>query len=272
MSRITLIGKTGFMAKALQDAGIGKDWLWLSHVEALEKKDWLDTTDCIINFAYAPELRREEYNENLDVDTKIAKVIKDKSIHYIMLSSRMVYGHPDGAEELHEDLVSEPLNVYGANKEIIEGKLFGILGKDRVTALRLSNIFGFEPNRKSFFGMALTKLAGEGRITYDMNPFVKRDFMSVWRFGQALETIAKSPKGGIYNLGSGYGAETGLIAEWLIEGYGKGELLITDIRRYDIFWLNMDKTYEAFDIPKLTLEDLHADCLKCGQDMKGFKA
>lgn len=268
MTRVALVGKTSFMAKAMQEDGIGKDWLWLSHGEALTESGWLDQVDCIVNFAYAPVLRKESYNEENDVDLKLAKIIQDHNIHYVMLSSRMVYGHPDGAEELREDMIPAPENIYGQNKRRIEEALVRTLDEDRVTRLRLSNIFGFEPDRASFFGMALTRLAQEGKIVYDMNPFVRRDFLSVWRFGKALENICARPYGGVYNLGAGFGVETGLIAEWLIEGYGSGALLIENMQRRDIFWLDMSKTNAQFDLSPLEQQDIRQDCVRCGQQMK----
>ncbi len=271
MRRITLIGKTSFIAKSLREYGIGQSWQWLSHQEALEQSEWIKNTDCIINLAYAPDLRYQNYNPKSDVDSQLAHKVQEHNIHYIMLSSRIVYGQQHNGYELHEDMPVAPNSIYGINKHIIEGKLCDILDPERVTILRPSNIFGFEPARKSFFGIALTKLHAEGRITYDMSPFVKRDFFAVKRFGEALNIIANNPKSGIYNIGSGFGTETGLIAEWLIEGFGgKGELLITDMRRHDIFWLNMDKTYSTFNLAKADQDDLRQDCIKCGVDLRGL--
>lgn len=265
MQRITLIGKTSFIAKSLLEYGIGKNWQWLSHQEALGQSEWIRNTDCVINLAYAPDLRHQIYDPNSDVDSQLAHKVQGQNIHYIMLSSRMVYGQQHDGNELHEDISVAPNSIYGINKHIIEGKLCDILGPQRVTILRPSNIFGFEPARQSFFGIALTKLHAEARITYDMSPFVKRDFFAVRRFGEVVNIIANNPKSGIYNIGSGFGTETGLIAEWLIEGFGgKGELLITNMRRHDIFWLNMDKTYSTFDLAETNQDDLRQDCIKCG--------
>ncbi|PCI99951.1 MAG: hypothetical protein COB14_05220 [Alphaproteobacteria bacterium] len=269
MKHVTVIGKNSFMARLIREKNIGKDWLWLSHNEAMDSDEWLDNTRCVINFSYAPDLRKNKYNAALDIDTKLAKRIQASDIHYIMLSSRMVYGTQD-TPLLTESLTPNPQNIYGANKHQIEQNLIEILGQPRVTILRLSNVFGFEPNRASFFGMALTKLAQENCITYDMSPFTKRDFLSTWRFGQDLEYIAQRPTGGIFNLGSGIGLETGRIAQWLIDGYGKGSLLIKDMSIRDIFWLNMQKTRDCFRLPDYTLHDLQQDCTLCGTLMKDY--
>lgn len=270
--RTTIIGQTGFMAQSLQEYGLGKHWTWLSHKDALEDQSWLDHTDVLINFAYAPALRREPYDPAVDIDSTLARLIASRAVHYVMLSSRMVYGHPQNSDVLSEDMEPEPLNIYGQNKLKIERALREILPHDRLTILRLSNIFGFEPGRPSFFGMALSRLAEEGRIVYDMNPFVARDFLSCWRFGAALEEIAATPVPGLYNLGAGFGIETGLIAEWLIDGFGSGELLITNMERRDAFHVTMDKFYKAFPAANvMTLHDLEQDCRQCGTRLKTWK-
>ncbi|MEZ5813121.1 MAG: NAD-dependent epimerase/dehydratase family protein [Alphaproteobacteria bacterium] len=267
MVNVTVVGKNSFMAKAMREDGLGANWQWLSHQDALDHDEWIANTDCLINFSYAPEMRREPYNESLDTDTKLAQKIKDHDIHYMMLSSRLVYG-PQSDAKLVETMPPAPQGQYGMNKNIIEQSVVGVLGEEKVTRLRLSNIFGFEPNRASFFGMALTKLKQENQITYDMSPFTKRDFMSIRHFGKALEAIAQKPVGGIFNLGSGIGLETGWIAQWLIEGYGQGGLYIKDMGIRDVFYLDMDKTRKTFDVPPYSHSDLKQDCIRCGLQMK----
>lgn len=267
MSRVVVVGKNSFMARSLRENEIGVDWCWMSHHEALKDEHWLANTDCVINFSYAPELRRNEYDSSLDIDTKLANKIKNHPIQYVMLSSRMVYGEQE-QPELTEIMAPTPQNQYGRNKYQIEKNLVDVLGKDRVCILRLSNIFGFEPERSSFFGMALTKLKNENQITYDMSPFTRRDFMSVWSFGKALECVVKKPVGGVFNLGSGIGLETGWIAQWLIEGYESGSLHIKDMSVRDVFWMNIDKIKEEFDIPAYDRENLKQDCILCGEKMR----
>lgn len=268
-TKVTVVGKNSFMAKAIREDHTGAQWHWISHQDALKSNDWIKNTDCLINFAYAPDLRRNTYTADLDIDTKLAHKIKNYAVRYIMLSSRMVYGAQE-QPELVETMVPNPQNQYGKNKLTIEQNICDALGQERVSVLRLSNIFGFEPNRSSFFGMALTKLKQEGQITYDMSPFTQRDFMSVRQFGKALEYIAENPVGGIFNLGSGIGLETGRIAQWLTEGYGGGSLFVKDMSVRDVFSLNMDKTRQQFSLPPYGFEDIRKDCIVCGEKMKAF--
>lgn len=217
-------------------------------------------------------MRTGGYSASADFDSRLAHVLKEGDCRYIMLSSRMVYGpsvHDDSS--LHEVDILHPDTPYGHAKMAVEKSLLDILGPERLTVLRISNVFGFEPERRSFFGMAQTRLMNEGKIVYDMSPLARRDFISVRNFACALIKIASAPHPGTYNLGSGFGLETGRIAEWLIEGYGAGELVVNKFSYSDQFWLDMGLTRKAFEIPVLSPEDLHADCLECGRMLKSWK-
>lgn len=268
---IVAIGKTSFLAQAVRDKAPA-DWIFLSHAEALENTEWAESARCTVNFSFDPKLRTEGYIESADVDSRLARLMARHGGQYIMLSSRMVYGpsvHSDGG--LREGDVLHPVNPYGRAKMAVEKSIADILGPERLTILRMSNVFGFEPDRRSFFGMAQTRLVNEGKIVYDMSPLVRRDFISVWHFADALLKIASAPRPGIYNLGAGFGIETGLIAEWLIEGYGGGELVVNKFSHADQFWLDMMETRDAFEIPALAPEDMRADCLECGRMLKSWK-
>ena len=57
--------------------------------------------------------------------------------------------------------------------------------------LRLANIFGYErgPGRRTFLSLTLDRLAREGRIRFDMSPFVERDFLPVEACARLLARI-----------------------------------------------------------------------------------
>lgn len=265
---VVVIGQSSFMAQEVKKKS--PEWTFLSHGEALSQTDWTKKAACIVNFAFDPRMRTGGYIAEADIDSKLARMIEGTQAHYIMLSSRMVYGAPISGFELHENDPANPVNPYGQSKLRIENALQDILG-NRLTILRLSNIFGFEPGRRSFFGMALTRLAREKKIVYDMSPKVRRDFLSVWKFADTLKAIAAAPRPGLYNLGSGIGLETAKIAEWLIAGYGEGSLVIERDAENDQFWLDMNKTNQAYSLAPLTIADLQRDCMACGERLKSWK-
>ncbi len=269
--KVTVVGKSGFIARTLRDHPAGTSWAYLSHEEALRDTKWVAGSDVVINLAFSPRLRSEPYAESEDLDSRLARLIAPERAQYVMMSSRMVYGRPLTGLALAENQEPRPVNVYGRNKLTVERALAIILPEERLTILRASNVFGFEYGRKSFFGMAQTTLRDSKRIIYDMSPSVRRDFVAVWRLAPMLGQVAARPQGGIFNLGAGFGAEVGMIASWMIEGYGAGELVITKFSEDDQFFLDMNKSRQAFDFPIISSEDLHADCLLCGAALKAGK-
>lgn len=263
---IVVIGKNSFLARAAAAHPGCDGWVFLSHDEALADKGWTRGADCVINFAFDPALH-QGYDAQQDVDAKIADSI-GRNTHYIMMSSRLVYDTAKPGLTFHETDRPAPDTPYGATKLRIENNLIEGLGLARVTILRLGNIFGDEYGRKSFFGMALTRLKDEGKIVFDIAPDSKRDFLSAQRFARALEKIVATPQGGIFNLGSGIGVAAADIAAWLILGYGQGEAVYTDKKTQGQFRLDMSKTRKSFGLEEVTSEDLQADVMECGRRLK----
>ena len=163
---IVVVGKNSFLANHIVGLESCRDWLFLTHQEALKSNDWIEKSDLVINFAFAPELMVDDYDPMLDIDTILAEKIEHKkSIHYIMLSTRTVYGHSIYENHiLKESQIPKPFTAYGQSKLKIEQSLIDILGNKRLTILRLANIFGYEPARHTFFGRALKTLKEEKKI------------------------------------------------------------------------------------------------------------
>lgn len=258
----TVIGMNSFLAQSLKECAGTQGWNFLSHKQVFEQSDWLKTCSGVINFAFSPEMAARGYNSDLDIDSKIAELITEREhIRYTMVSTRKVYGTFNEPLALREDMELNPDTSYGQAKKEVEQRLSDILPVSRLTILRPSNIFGKELHRKTFFGYALTRLVTEGKIVYDFNPHVSRDFLSVEKFAQCVVHIMNNPKGGIYNIGAGFGVECGKIVQWLIEGYGQGELVVSDNIIKDAFSLDMTKTNAEYDLKAYTSAQLQADCL-----------
>jgi dTDP-4-dehydrorhamnose reductase len=262
---VVAIGKNSFLGRAAAAHPDAKSWRFLSHKDALDIDSYKGAT-CVVNFALHSDIKKGILNPETDFDSAVASLLKDTNIHYVVISSRTVYG-----PSLHGGLLIEtdplsPITGYGKAKKNIEENVKKILGDGRVTVLRLASIFGFEvdENRQSFFSMALCKLLAEGRIEYQMSPEVKRDFLSVVRCADALVKICNAVQPGIYNVGSGIGLQTGDVAEWLFEGYEAGELVVANHDVSDVFWLDMTKTKATFNIATVTRDDLRNDCLALG--------
>lgn len=263
---IVVVGKSSLMGQEMQKHYSGPEWLFLSHGEAINNTAWVKDADCVINFSFSPALRTGAYNAAEDIDSKLAEIVNTNT-HYIMMSSRTVYGPPPVTSALTETQTANPQTPYARNKLEIEKRLQDALG-DRLTILRGANVFGFEPGRRSFFGMALDRLKSQNEILFDMSPDVKRDFISAHSVGQALGMIARTPQPGFFNLGSGYGTACRDIASWIIEGYGQGTLRTTSDDMRDDFYLDMAKTRAAFKLPTISPATLKQECVACGIRLK----
>lgn len=262
---ITVIGKNSLIGRNLLDNPLTTGWQFLTHQQALESGEWIGESGIIINLAFSPQLKKVAYDESLDIDGKIVRLIRPCKIHYIMMSSRTVYGPataPDGC--ISESQHPQPQTPYGRNKLIIEQKLEDILGEERLTILRASNVFGHESGRPSFFGMALDSLKKNNEIVFDMNAATRRDFIAVWRLAESLIEITKAPQAGLFNLGSGIPLSCRQIAQWIIEGYGQGSIRQTQNDIRDDFYLDISRTTATFGIHPLTPEQIKNDCIQCG--------
>ena len=176
--------------------------------------------------------RRATGSAAMDPDLRLARRLGEREIAYLMLSSRKVYA--PSARALAEDAPTAPVDGYGRAKLAVEGRLRALLG-ERLTILRLANVFGYErtPGRATFLASLLERLAKDGEVHYDISPFVVRDFLPVEAFVRLLVGLAQAPPGGILNVGSGIALPTGRLALWIIEGFGRGRLVINSPREHD---------------------------------------
>lgn len=265
---IVVVGRSSFLAQELQRSSPAGDWIFLSHTEAISDQGWTEKASCVVNFAFAPELKTAPYDAALDIDLQLSQMIRPFAARFIMLSSRQVYGASDAPCEWHEEITPQPVTPYGKAKLAIERALQRALPAERLTILRMANIFGYERHRPLFLGRALDSLAVQNKIVFDMSPDTVRDFYPVSRFTQALIAIATNPKPGIFNLGSGLATPCGDIAAWLIEGFGSGELVVTDNDLRDQFTLNTNLVNRAFSLPPTDRNAVRDACLSHGQRLR----
>lgn len=267
--QIAVVGAASFIATALRKREETRTWRFLSHDQAISNDMWLKGTDGVLNCAFDDRLKSIPYDPNLDIDFHLAqKLANFPGVRYVMLSSRLVYGPAPVDGKLTEHLPPMPVSVYGKAKLITEMSLERILG-NRLTILRLANIFGEEdrPGRQNFIAVAMRNLQEKDQIFFDMSPFVRRDFLPVESLVDSLIRILVKPTPGLFNLGSGCGTEVGKIALWLIKGFGRGSLLVTDVRDHDAYWLDIEKAGSAFDLEPVPESKIQESCLRLGADL-----
>lgn len=261
--RVVIVGKTGFLARHILSAAQaeGLEASAIAHDSELDAA--FRGASHIANCAMHPDLRVRDYREELDFDRKIAGLARQSGASFIMLSSRSVYR--DGWNAREDDQASGNGTIYGRNKAVSEEavRATGV----KCTILRLSNIFGHELGRHTFLGQLQTSLKASRKIVFDMSPATRRDFLPVEAAATMITRLIKSGRDGVFNLGCGVPIACGDIAAAVIDGFGRGELVVTDDRVRDEFFLNMDKS-AGLGIacqPELVLQR----CRAIGQSLHG---
>jgi nucleoside-diphosphate-sugar epimerase len=154
------------------------------------------------------------------MDFIVAQKAQKSNSHYVMISTRKVYGISDELRSYNETSEINPVDRYSENKFITEEKVRNEL--EYYTILRGSNIFGNEYGRKTFMGFCLTQLKDTNRIIFTLSGNIKRDFIHIDDVSVALRQVCNIRRTGTYNLSSNYPMPISEIPKFLITGYGMG--------------------------------------------------
>lgn len=261
--RILVVGASSFIAR---------HWLAATrHAAAAVRHDGLVAVagqpfDVVVNCAMSPALKSAPYREADDCDLRAARDAAEIGSHFVMLGTRKVYRPSAVPVLLDEQSPLGPDGWYGENKLESERRVSALLG-ERCTILRLANIYGREYGRRSFFGIASTRLRDEGRIVLDTSPEVERDFLPVAALAALLDRVCEQRPPGIHNVGSGIGLPLGQVAAWLIQGHGSGVLEVSDTTARDAFTMNPAKLLRSLQLPP-QLHDFESDIRNIGRLLK----
>jgi UDP-glucose 4-epimerase len=257
-----MVGHHSFLAEHARESLGPGEILAVGHGD-IERPGLLDGIGCVVNFCRDPIVAGDGRLAQAETDLRLARRIGGRDIAYVMLSSRKVYAASEAP--LSEASATGPGDAYGRQKLAVEHALRDLLG-ERLTVLRLANVFGYErqPGRRTFVAALLDGLAREGRIHFTMSPFVERDFLPVTAFARVLAQVVRAPPGGILNVGSGIGLPSGRLALWILEGFGRGALLIESTEEKDAFVLDVARLAGLYGCP-CTRADLRDACLAIGR-------
>lgn len=261
--RILLIGQ-GSMLGASLIAAAPNQVCAVPHTVNIENIEY-NAFDAVVNMTYPPVYRRERYCEDYDSDLRVAKAIVAQRAtrpQFFLMSSRKVYGNHCG-KLINEDAALLATDHYGINKAITERSISQILD-DRCTILRIGNVFDFELGRSSFFGIALERLRAQGEIILDCSPFTCRDFIPLADFTKSLLALIERRSTGVFNIGSGQSTPLGKIALWIIEGFGRGRLIIDSPVKNDAFALDIRRLVK--EIGPLNCE-ISTRCREIGEQL-----
>lgn len=274
MGRLLIVGRESFLARATaaalpESSEVSRpSAVQIVGHDQLDDPDLLDGVDRAIVFARHPAIMEDGYDlQRDDPDLRLARRIGTRPIRQLMCSTRKVY--LPAAGRLAEDAALGPRDAYGRNKQAIERALASLLG-ERLTILRIANVFGFEhiPGRTTFMARLLSTLAQESLVRLDVSPFVARDFLPVEDFARMLAKLLHDPPGGVLNIGSGIATPLGRLALDVIAGYGRGDLLVTSPVARDGFVLDVGRLTSACGAP-CSVADIHAAALRLGRRLRG---
>lgn len=265
MTAVLLVGKGSFLGRSLAAIADSRIALTaLSHDAPLDRVDFR-RFDAVVNMTIDGRYRSQPYEAALDRDLAVARAAAGAGTHMVMISSRKVYGL-NAPFPASEDAPAAPTDRYGENKLATEAAIRA-LGPE-FTILRLANAFGYEPGRSSFFGAALDRLKRDGRIVLDVAQSVRRDFIPVEEVARVLADVLVRRPRGLYNLGAGQATALGDIARWLIQGYGRGEVVVEAPRAYDNFLLDCSRLFGVQGIAKPHI-DVEKRCHEIGRQLTG---
>lgn len=235
--KLLIVGKTSFISNSL----VG-DRISFSEIDNINFENY----DTIINCSLHPKFKDHSYIEKYDIDYLVSQIAQKNKKHYIMMSSRKVYGSSDELKIFDETSQTNPDSFYGENKLKSEEKIKSV--HDDVCILRCSNVYGLETNRKSFFSFCIDQLLQNEKIVYEIDGETKRDFIPVECLREIVKKISAKKVKGVFNISSNHGLEIGKVAQYLIDGYKKGIFITLTSSIKDQFILDNKKIKKELDI------------------------
>ena len=262
MSRILLVGR-GFIGQAITAALPPPSVRVAGHAD-IGSEGLLTGIDTVVYAGRHPALGGESWSLDEDAELALARAAARARLAFVSLGTRKVYA-PSPRPLAETDRIG-PVDRYGRQKLALEHELVAALGQ-RLTRLRLANIFGLErdPSRRTFLAAALASLAATDEIRFDMSPFVARDFLPVELCGRWIAEVARQAPGGVLNIGSGVALPAGRLALWLIEGYGRGRLVVDSPEERDAFVLDTSRLKGLVGGAGCSRDMLRTTCLELGR-------
>ena len=265
---LILVGCNSFIAQHVERSANRQGIALRTLPHNVELSGELKPEDIVVNFAMHPAFRSQNYASIYDVDAIVARAAMQSGARFVMLSTRRVYPASARWQAREDNQTGGDETAYGRNKARSE-EVVGDLTAGRALILRLSNVFGFEyaaVPRKTFLGQMLSDLRSIQTIRFDMSPDTRRDFMPVEACARAILIAAQSGVEGVFNLGAGFPLRCGDLADWIIDGYGQGQVESQpDIR--DEYYLDMTKWKRHFALV-ISPNDMPEYCLNLGTRLR----
>ena len=252
LKTVYIVGYKSFIQKNLHNY-LNKKFI-IRKIKYQKLKDSkLIENSILINCSHHKDFYEKKYSFRKDRNLVIAKMIVNKNIKMIMLSTRQVY-KPKIC--LKETDTKQPINIYGRNSLISEAKCNKVLN-NKLLILRLSNIIGIEKNYKKKSSLMSKIISGLGskKIVFDESFYLKKDLLPIRFFCQIMKKILIKNLSGVVNVGSGIPFKVKFLVEEIIK-YKKVNLVVVKKKIKDNnFSLNTQKLTKLinYKIPKKKL-------------------
>lgn len=219
MAKVLIVGKNSFIGNSLSNVKDGNKFKRISYDQLYDVN--LKDYDVVVNCSLHPNFKSSIYHHAIDIDYDVAHKSYESGCHYVMLSTRKIYGSSTVLRSYDELSEENPYDHYSENKLKAEKKILAQFG-DRVTVIRGSNLFGYEPNRNSMMGYFLNQLDKDGVIRYNIISTTSKDIIHVDDATKIISMVCTQKPLGLYNLGTSYPYTMLNIGLFLIDGFNNG--------------------------------------------------
>ena len=216
MEKILVVGKNSFIGNSLLNVKDENQFYSISYNDLYDTD--LTQFNTVVNCSLHPYYKKSIYHHGIDVDFDVARMAYKYNCHYVMLSTRKIYGTSKTLRMYYEFDKENPYDHYSENKLKSENKIISRFG-DKVTIIRGSNLFGEELGRPSMMGYFLNQLDKDGVIRYNINPITSKDIIHVDDASEIISKVCVKKPVGIYNLGTSVPYTMLDIGTALVSGY-----------------------------------------------------
>lgn len=143
---------------------------------------------------------------------RLLREAKFKSFLY--LSSARVYLHSaEGREDTALSVdPNDPADIYNISK--LAGESLCLAQNfPEIRVVRLTNVFGYDPQSKNFLSSVIDEALSQGVIRLEAHPESAKDYVAVDDVVRMLPLIAKTGQHRLYNLGGGESTSHGAVTE-----------------------------------------------------------
>ena len=216
MAKVLIVGKNSFIGTSLSNVKDGNEFNRISYDQLYDVN--LKDYDVVVNCSLHPNFKSSIYHHAIDIDYDVSHKAYESGCHYVMLSTRKIYGSSTVLKRYNEESEENPYDHYSENKLKAEKKILSQFG-DRATVIRGSNLFGYEPNRNSMMGYFLNQLDKDGVIRYNIISTTSKDIIHVDDATKIISMICTQKPLGLYNLGTSFAYSMLNIGIFLLDGF-----------------------------------------------------